>query len=852
MSSRTRPRKPRLALAAVFILIATSPLRFAASPTPPGLNTGTRLLVVGLDGADWQIAGPLIDAGKLPNLARLRREGAWGDLRSSIPMLSPLLWTSIATGKTPDQHGIIDFLVIEPRSGQSVPISSTFRKTKALWNIYTDAGRTSDFIAWWATWPAETVNGHMVSERLAYSLFRYGSRTQDTPGLVYPPGFQEEITPLRADESSITLKDVQRFGRITETEFAAARAKLKGDQTQAYADPINHLARILASTRTYHAIAMKLLREGKRDILSVYFEGIDETCHRFAQYIPPKLDWVDAEGFDKYHDVVTRFYEYQDELLGDLLRQAGPDVTVVVLSDHGFLNKSDRPTFAPYVGLKAGDWHRLYGILILKGPPIRPGRLEPSSLYDVTPTLLYLSGLPVAADMAGRPILDAVKPEFQSKFPIATIATYEDPSGRHPGAEATATGASAEISEEMLAKLRSLGYIASDDAGGAPALGEGMPATLTNLQNMALLELQKGNLQRTEEILRSILEHEPNHAESHSMLAQVLETEGRTEDALSEARTALNLMKEPPEELVERYVQLARRLKRLDDAKGFFLRATQLRPGRAEPWLGLGLAQLYSGDAKAAQASFLRALEMNPQSTSAVSGLYNVYERSGNAAEALAAIQKVTAANPDSAAHHTVLGMTYFRLDNTKEAEVELRRALELDPERDATIAALGDLLMSTGRVDEARRTLERAVARKSDQVEVRMALGRVYSKIGRVGEATRQMAEAARIDPLNASTHAQLGMVLMMRGQSAQAMPLLERALELDPSMSELRVQLAVMYHSAKRLDDCEAQLKKAIEQRPRDPEPHRMLASLYEETGRREESERELALAKTIAGGS
>ncbi|HZI93738.1 MAG TPA: tetratricopeptide repeat protein [Patescibacteria group bacterium] len=849
---------PRFALAAVILWTGLASYRTpwaAASPDSPqtvpirSVDTGTRLLLIGLDGADWQIAGPLIEAGKLPNLARLRREGAWGDLRSSQPMLSPLLWTSIATGKTPDQHGIIDFLVLDPRTGMKVPISSIYRRTKALWNIYTESGRTADFIAWWATWPAEAVNGHMVSERLAYSLFGFKSRPEDTLGLVYPPKFIDEVTPLRVREDSITLKDLQRFARITAADLTAARAKLKGDQTQAYADPINHLTRILASTRTYHAIALKLLAGGKRDIVSIYYQGIDETCHRFAQYIPPKSAWIDPAQFDKYSDVVKRFYEYQDTLIGELLKAAGPGVTVVLMSDHGFLNGSDRPEFPPDIELKAGQWHRLYGVLVLKGPPIRPGRLETNSLYDVTPTLLYLSGLPVALDMQGRPILDAVTPEFKAKYPLATIATYEDPSGRHAGSEGAIAAASDEVNEEMLAQLKSLGYISSADAGGAPPVpGEETPATLTNMLNKASLEMQKGDFKRSEEILRSILQKKPDHANTHASLSEVLEAQGRTEEARTEARTALNLMDDPPERLVERYAQLSRRLGRLDEAKSFFLRGTQLRAGRAEPWLGLGLAQSYSGDMPAAQASFLRALEMNPRSTTGVTGLYNIYETSGRPPEVLAAIRKAVSANPDSAAHHTLLGMLYTSLGDVGQAESELRRALELDPERDMTIASLGGLLMNSGRMEEARHVLERAVARKADQVEVRMALGQLYAKMSRFGEATRQMAEAARIDPSNAVAQGQLGMMYLMQNQDSLAMPRLERALQMDPAFYELHLHLAVLYHDAKRFDDCESQLKQAIAQRPDDPEPHRLLAGLYEELGRQDDLAKEVARLKEL----
>src|SRR5207249_5014379 len=73
------------------------------------VETGSRVVLVGIDGADWDVIDGLVARGRVPNLARLKREGAWARLRSSVPMLSPLLWTTVATGKTPDRHGINDF-----------------------------------------------------------------------------------------------------------------------------------------------------------------------------------------------------------------------------------------------------------------------------------------------------------------------------------------------------------------------------------------------------------------------------------------------------------------------------------------------------------------------------------------------------------------------------------------------------------------------------------------------------------------------------------------------------------------------------------------------------------------------
>ena len=94
-----------------------------------------KAVVIGLDGADWELLEPLIEEGAVPNLARLKDRGASAMLRSAQPMLSPLLWTIAATGKKPEEHGILDFLAIDPATGKKVPVSSRSRRVKALWNI---------------------------------------------------------------------------------------------------------------------------------------------------------------------------------------------------------------------------------------------------------------------------------------------------------------------------------------------------------------------------------------------------------------------------------------------------------------------------------------------------------------------------------------------------------------------------------------------------------------------------------------------------------------------------------------------------------------------------------------------
>lgn len=802
---------------------APSLILLALLATATTAGAAERILLIGLDGADWQIIDALIAEGRLPNLARLKRTGAHTSLRSEPPMLSPLLWTSIATGKPAAEHGIIDFLVADPKTGRKVPITSAHRKVRALWNITSQAGLSTHVVAWWATWPAEEIAGSMVSDRLAYSLFAYRDRPEDRMGLVWPPELIDRVAALRVTQDAISLADVRSFAPFTREEFEDARRPVSGGG--GYANPLNHLVRILASARTYHAVALDRARSGRFGLLAVYYQGIDEVCHRYAQFIPPRLPWVDQTAFDKLKGVVHRFYDVQDAMIGELLQAAGDGVLVMVVSDHGFLSRSDRPDHPPDIELKAGVWHREYGIFLLNGPGVRPGTLEPAGLYDVMPTLLWLAGLPVADDMRGRPVLAAMG----TPGPLQRVATYET-GIREPNRPLAAD----PYGEEMLARLRSLGYIGYIGSGDTATGAGAPPITLNNLYMTGVVHLEQGDPVRAEAAARSLLEALPDDPDAHALLSDVLDVLGRPDESLAEARTALNLAKAPEERVVMHYASLARRLERLDEAEQFFIRYVQQRPGRGEPWLGVGLVQSHRGDWNSARRSLLRALELSPRSRAAVTGLYNVYELSGAAADTAAAIEIVVAANPDSASHHTLLGLVRVSQKRTGEAEKEFRRALELEPDRDLALAGLADLLTDTGRPDEARRMLEAAVGRKADQPEVRMALGRLYSRSGRVEEASREMIEAARLDPSSPSAQAQAGLLLIMLNAKERAAPYMERALALDPQLYEVRLYLAVLYHDLKRHEDCEKALKVAIAQRPDDPEPRRLLASLYEELKR------------------
>src|SRR6187549_342149 len=153
------------------ILVAVTALAALAAGTALIIRSrarpeSARVVVVGLDGADWQLLDRYRAAGAMPELDRLVREGRSGVLRSLVPPLSPLVWTTIATGVSPLQHRILDFTRFDPVSGAREPITSDERRAKAIWEMAGESGREVAVFGLWATHPAEPVRGLMISDRL--------------------------------------------------------------------------------------------------------------------------------------------------------------------------------------------------------------------------------------------------------------------------------------------------------------------------------------------------------------------------------------------------------------------------------------------------------------------------------------------------------------------------------------------------------------------------------------------------------------------------------------------------------------------------------------------------------------
>jgi tetratricopeptide (TPR) repeat protein len=402
-----------------------------------------KVLLIGWDSADWKVIQPLMEAGKMPNVARLVRDGASGPIATLHPPLSPMLWTSIATGKRPYQHGIHGFTEPAPDASGIRPVTNLSRKAKALWNILNQNGRRSIVIGWWPSHPAEPIDGVMVSDQYHRALGPIEQGWPLAPNTVHPAELAGTLASLRVHPDLLEAPPVERF-------IPLAR-EIDQDRDKRLAA----LLRTLAECMSIQAAAMWLIENRPWDFFAAYYVAIDHFCHSFMKYHPPRQSWIGARDFELYQNVVSMAYQFHDEMLGALLQKAGDGATVILMSDHGFHPDHLRPASIPDIPAGPAIEHRDFGVLAISGPQIQKDRrLYGASVLDVAPTVLTLFGLAVGQDMDGKVLSRAFAEPPRAAF-VPSWENIPGADGRHPAYTRLDPAAAHEALEQMIA----LGYI---------------------------------------------------------------------------------------------------------------------------------------------------------------------------------------------------------------------------------------------------------------------------------------------------------------------------------------------------------------------------------------------------------
>ena len=820
---RIRMRAWRTLAFVVFIL---SLFPACSSRTP-----SAEVWLIGLDGADWDVLNPLIDAGKLPNIAALREQSAWGPLLSDEPMLSPILWTSIATGKTPDQHGVTWFMTDAP-DGSKIPISSRDRRVRALWNIASEHKLDVDVVGWWATWPAEPVQGSVVSDYLAWHSFGVSGRRVGTFGTTYPEELAQDVSGMIQPADRVDPALIQQMFHLS------------GPADAKSAENVEYIRQAITTTQGYTDIALRLVEDSRPSLLAIYFEGTDTAEHLFMNYAAPRLPWVSDQDFAAYKDVVAEYWQWQDQQLGRLLAKRGENTTVVVVSDHGFRTGAERLKEQEFKIELADASHLPDGIIMVSGPGVKSGtKLTGADVYDVAPTILQVLGLPVANDFKGESIASAFDETWSAAHPAQFVSTFET----GPWNRGKEIVVDPSVGKDMEKMLTSLGYVSSASTSSRPVGHEAVEQKV----NMAVVLRKQNRLAEARTMLEAVIKEHPDHVGARTNLARVYVEQN---EYASAEKIYRELIREHPTDLAH-YEDLGHTLvreKKHREAKDVYEQGLKVDPNWTVGMMGKALALKELGESAPALSlvdraltkdpsnaealysrgliltkenrgvdaavAFERTLALDPDHLDAAIALSNVKDKLGDSNGALAAAEAAKQYHPDDARLAAQLGALQLKLGHMRKAVVELERAsrtlsndpvvlgnygaaqdavgdiqgasatfervVKLDPKSPEALATLGQINMRQGRFKEAEELLTRAIHIKPDDAKTQFALGVVYDMTGRLDLAGKQYRTAIDLDDSVGVFYYQLGKVYGRQGKEEQAVNLLEKGRRLDPAL--------------------------------------------------------------------
>lgn len=267
-----------------------------------------RTLLLGLDGATFDLLTPWMAQGHLPNLKRLTQEGTWGDLASTVPPTTAPAWAACFTGVNPGKHGIYDFRESPFFDARRPLISSRSVRAPKLWHLLNRHGKRAGVLNVPITYPPEPLDGFVVSGMM-------------TPGpevaFTYPPALKEEL--LRAIPDYVINVDIPRY----DVE----------DETDAYA----FLDEIARSFERRAAAFFYLMERHEWHFLMVVFIVMDRIQHLLWKYYDdPDNRFYTSERAPRLRARILEVYQQVDAFLGEVLGRLDDDTDLLLVSDHGF------------------------------------------------------------------------------------------------------------------------------------------------------------------------------------------------------------------------------------------------------------------------------------------------------------------------------------------------------------------------------------------------------------------------------------------------------------------------------------------------------------------------------------
>lgn len=429
-------------------------------------ETGLRVLIIGMDGGEWRVMDPLMEEGKLPTYAALAARGRTANIETIEPTFSPIIWTSIASGKGYEKHRILSHVYSQPpfglpaiphdpkrikmftkvmklnvRGGHKLGLfplgvySSANLRARRVWDIVGEFGMPTVTLGWYITHPVMPVRGVQISDRIHLMA---GATDEELTAAIWPDSLIDVVEPLILSPEELPRDRLDAFLDVADLG-TDGRARLRREFPEWFRTIGGEMARDL-TTRSLVPEVFPRVPDWR--LGAVYYRAMDGSHHVTWRYRELPANELDDNPERRFRDVVDDYYVFCDGLLRDTLQLADENTVVFVLSDHGWENQL------------YGHKRKPDGFFMAAGGPIVPsaerGR---ASIMDIAPTSLALLGLPVPEDMDGRVLEEWIDPAFLKDHPIRTVPSYE-----HPGALTSALDEGA-VDERILEQLQGLGYL---------------------------------------------------------------------------------------------------------------------------------------------------------------------------------------------------------------------------------------------------------------------------------------------------------------------------------------------------------------------------------------------------------
>ena len=410
-------------------------VRTSPAPSLVPAPSASRIVLVLLDGASLEYIAPATAAGRLPNLGRLLDRGASLHLASVRPTQPAVVWTAVATGKYPPANGIrsaytygfgdadvrIELLPERCLSYALVRLGVFDQRARdggalrarPLWDLLSDAGVRVGFVGWPLSDPVRAVRGYLVSDRLHRAPHALVSL--EDPRDIYPVDAFASVVPPQMPPAAVD-------GWVGDAG---------DDASSATSEAVTSAAQGLFPRDVwYRRIAAALEEKYPSQVSGLRYEGIDVAGHHYLRYAMPRaFGDVSEEERRRHGEALDRQYDDIDREIGAHVASLGPDDVLLVVSGFGM------EPVTPFKRVIAWAFGEAVptgtheggpdGFLLAYGGPIARGRLPLGAIVDVTPTVLYLLGLPVGRDMDGYARTDLFDRRFTAERPITFIRSYD-------------------------------------------------------------------------------------------------------------------------------------------------------------------------------------------------------------------------------------------------------------------------------------------------------------------------------------------------------------------------------------------------------------------------------------------